>query len=340
MFISGNEAISKGCIAAGASYLAGYPITPASDIMVYWLENLKKDGRIFLQTEDEIAAMHSIIGASLAGRKAFTPTSGPGFSLMQEGLGLAFAYRAPLVLVNVMRQGPSTGMPTLFSQDEIMQTQFGTHGDHTAIVFYPNSVQECFDLAIDSFNAACESSSPVILLSDAYLARMYENVNLQTDKKIANYPFEGVGTGTRHFTGLTNDNGRPDTKNEKTFVKWMDRIRKPIFETAEKYSMYDYHKNSDSDTLVISFGTTSRIVSEWKKEFALFRPIRLFPVLEKELNEAAKDYKNVVLIEGNYGQYTQVVQAALKREVRHVGVLGGKIDPNQIYQQVKDVLKK
>ena len=178
----------------------------------------------------------------------------------------------------------------------------------------------------------------LILLSDAYLARMYENANLKTDKKIAKYPIEGVGTGTRHFTGLTSDNGRPDTKNEKTFIKWMDRIRKPIFETADKYNLYDYHENSNSDTLVISFGTPSRIVSEWKKEFALFRPIRLFPVLEKELNEAAKNYKNVVLVEGNYGQYTQVVQATLKREVEHVSILGGKIDPDQIYTQIKTML--
>ncbi len=338
MFISGNQAIAAGCKEAGAYYLAGYPITPSTDIMVNWLNIISYKERTFIQTEDEIAAIHNIIGASLAGKKAFTTTSGPGFSLMQEGIGLAYVYQIPLVLFNVMRQGPSTGMPTLFSQDSLLQTQYGTHGDHIAITFYPNSVQECYDLTIKSFNAACESSSPVILASDAYLARMYENAKYHHDISIAEFPFKGLGQGKRHYTGLTNDDGIPDTKNAKTFHKWMKKINDPIIKTAKKYELYEYTKCSKSNVLLIAFGILSRVVAEWQDEYSLFRPIRIFPVLEKALIKVSKKYDDIVVVEGNQGQYATLVESVLKRPVKRVPVLGGEINPNKIRRQINKLV--
>ncbi len=340
MIQSGNQAILHGALEAGANYLSAYPITPSSDIIAEYVKQTAGDDQYdFLQTEDEIAAIHSAIGASLAGRKSFTPTSGPGFSLMQEGLGLGFAYHIPLVLINVQRQGPSTGMPTLFSQDTLLQTQYGTHGDHMALTFYPNSVQECFDVTISAFNAACESSSPVMLLSDAYLARMHENVKFDNQQPIAQFPFERFGNGTRHFTGLTNDNGRPDTKNPETFKKWMKYLTGSIIETAKKYELYDYLPNSASETLIISFGSISRAINQWKNEFALFRPVRIFPLLKEQLAKVEQDYKNIVVVEGNYGQYRDVVAAALHREIKSVPVVGGEINPEEIYQNIKKVIE-
>lgn len=339
MIKSGNQAILQGALTAGANYLSAYPITPSSDIITEYVKSTQGDPQHhFIQTEDEIAAIHSAIGASLAGRKSFTATSGPGFSLMQEGIGLAFVYHIPLVVVNVQRQGPSTGMPTLFSQDNLIQTQYGTHGDHVALTFYPNSVQECFDVAIAAFNAACQSSSPVVLLSDAYLARMHENVLFNNEQEIADFPMEPFGSGTRHFTGLTNDEGIPDTKNSETFKKWMQSLTEPILETAQNYQLYDYHPNLESKTLIVSFGSISRVIRQWQDEFGLFRPIRLFPVLTDKLQEIAKDYEQIVVVEGNYGQYRDVLAAKLIRDIKSVPVVGGVIKPEEIYQNIQQVV--
>ena len=339
MILSGNEAIVEGALKAGAKYFAGYPITPSSEIMHTWAKIIpqKNDNSYtFLQTEDEISAIHSVIGASLAAKKSFTTTSGPGFSLMQEGIGLAYAYKIPLVLINVQRQGPSTGMPTLFSQGDIMQTQYGTHGDHISITFYPNSIQECFDLTIQAFNAACESSSPVTILSDALLAHMYENIDTYYQGKISNYPFLGVGNENRHFTGLTtNKEGNPDTDNPESCKRWIKKIQDSILKTAEKYELYEYIENKNSDTLVISFGILSRVVMEWQDEFAIFRPIRLFPVLEDKLKEISTQYKKIVVVEANFGQYTKEIERVLRRDIELVSVQGGKVNVEEIYNQIK-----
>lgn len=328
--LSGNQAIVKGALQVGASYFAGYPITPASSIMNHWVDGIKTyPENVFLQTEDEIAAIHSVIGASLAGKKSFTATSGPGFSLMQEGLGLAYAYKTPLVVVNVQRQGPSTGMPTLFSQDCLLQTQYGSHGDYGTIVLYPNSVEECYFLTIKAFNLACQSSSPVILLSDAYLAQMYENVELEYSGKIIDFPFEGVGNSNRHFTGLTNVDGVVDTKNASAYHKWQEDLQKGIVEATKNSELFEYTPNEKADTLIISFGILSRAVAGLVEgsadEFALFRPIQLFPIVEK-LEKIAKDYDRIVVVEGNMGQYQMALQSFLCREVELISSVGGEIE--------------
>src|SRR4030043_876916 len=205
--ISGNEAIFQGAIRAGASYFAGYPISPTSEILqqasLYSEEN---PGLRFLQAEDEIAAAIAGISASLAGAKSFTATSGPGFTLMQEALGWGHVVEAPCVFCNSRRVGPSTGMPTQPAQSDLLQIKGGSAGDYYPIAFYPNSVEESFRLIVTAFNAAEESLSPVILLSDAFLSHLYEIVDLEgMEVKVVPRKREPLGRGQRLFTGIAHD---------------------------------------------------------------------------------------------------------------------------------------
>ena len=187
--ISGNEAIFQGALRAGASYFAGYPISPTSEILQQAAASSEEEaGFRFLQAEDEIAAAIAVISASLAGAKSFTATSGPGFSLMQEAIGWGHAVEAPCVFVNSMRVGPSTGMPTQPAQADLCQIKAGSAGDYYPIAFYPHSVEECFRLTVTAFNAAEESLSPVILLADAFLSHLYEVVDLEEVKMEVKVP--------------------------------------------------------------------------------------------------------------------------------------------------------
>jgi len=176
--VQGNEACVKGALAAGCSFYGGYPITPSSEIAEHMVRHLPENGGVFIQMEDEIASLASVIGASLGGSKAMTATSGPGFSLMQEHIGFATMAEVPCVIVNVMRGGPSTGMPTSPSQGDVMQARWGTHGDHPAIVLAPSSVGEVFDLTVKAFNLAERFRTPVILLYDEIIGHTRESVVL------------------------------------------------------------------------------------------------------------------------------------------------------------------
>ncbi|MGI6251939.1 MAG: 2-oxoacid:acceptor oxidoreductase subunit alpha [Aminivibrio sp.] len=180
IFISGNEAIAEGAIAAGARFYAGYPITPSSEVAETAARRLPEVGGMYVQMEDELSSMAAIVGASVSGARAFTATSGPGFSLMQENLGMAVMGEVPCVVVNVQRSGPSTGMATKPAQGDVMQARWGTHGDHGIIALAPSSVQDCYDFTIKAFALADRFRTPVILLADAAVAKLKENVRLQT----------------------------------------------------------------------------------------------------------------------------------------------------------------
>ena len=182
--IQGNEAVAEGAIAAGARFFAGYPITPSTEIAEILSRRLPEEGGSFLQMEDEIASMGAVIGASLAGVKALTATSGPGFSLKQELIGYAAMAQVPCVIVDVMRGGPSTGLPTDPSQGDVMQARWGTHGEHSMIVLVPSSVLECFTLTVDAFNLSEQFRTPVIVLSDALVGHMREAVALPLPEEL------------------------------------------------------------------------------------------------------------------------------------------------------------
>jgi 2-oxoglutarate ferredoxin oxidoreductase subunit alpha len=182
--LQGNEAIVEGALRAGCRFFAGYPITPATEIAEVMSQRLPAVDGTFIQMEDEIASMGAVIGASLAGAKSMTATSGPGFSLMQENIGFACIAEVPCVVVNVMRGGPSTGLPTSPAQGDVMQARWGTHGDHPIIVLCPSTIRECYELTIKAFNFSEKYRNPVILLLDEVVAHMREKISLNDDDKI------------------------------------------------------------------------------------------------------------------------------------------------------------
>jgi 2-oxoglutarate ferredoxin oxidoreductase subunit alpha len=334
--IMGNEAVAMGALKAGMTFFAAYPITPASEIMHILAE---KEGEIvFLHAEDEIASIHLVIGGSLAGRKAMTSTSGPGMSLKQEGIGLAHMMEVPLVVVDVQRVGPSTGMPTLPSQGDIIQSIHGSHGDYNPIVLYPSSVEECYRYTIEAFNAAEESRSPVVLLLDGFLAHLSETVDLdRVSVEIKPRTLAPLGLGNRHFTGLLAKNGVPLTKDSLYYREWYGRVKTKMLETAMNYRFYEYLKNDQADTLLIAYGIVFRVILPLKKEFSLFKPVSLFPVLEKEIQAAASGHKRIVVIEMNDGQYRGEIQKVLPREVLGISVLGGTISLKEIRERLHDL---
>ena len=340
--VSGNEAIFQGALRAGATYFAGYPISPTSEILrqaaVHSEEN--PDFR-FLQAEDEIAAAIATISASLAGAKAFTATSGPGFSLMQEAIGWGHAVEAPCVFVNSMRVGPSTGMPTQPAQSDLLQIKAGSAGDYYPIAFYPNSVEECFRLSVTAFNAAEESLSPLILLADAFLSHFYEVVDLEAIQvEVIPRTKEPLGKGTRLFTGISHDKiGNTRTSHPDIYREWLSELKERHFQVAEKYPLYEYMPCSDDQTLLIGFGITSRILLGLKERFSLFRPIRIFPILEKELKKICASYRHIIVVEGSDGQYAGWVEWALGRKVLKVSCLGGGFKLQWIRDQIEEQLK-
>ena len=331
--VMGAEAVALGALKAGMDFFTAYPITPASEIMHFLAEKEKEI--VFIHSEDEIASIHLAIGASLSGQKVLTSTSGPGMSLQQEGLGLAHMMEVPLVIVNVQRVGPSTGMPTLPAQGDIIQARHGSHGDYNPIVFYPGSVKECFQYAIEAFNASEESMSPVILLLDGFLAHIFETVELETiTPAIKSRKRKPLGKGQRHFTGLLSKEGIPQTKNTAYYREWYQRTKEKMLKAASHFRFYDYIKNKDADTLLIAYGITARVIFPLRESYSIFRPVLMFPVLEEELIDAAKKYKRIVVIEMNDGQYKGEVERILKREVEGISILGGTIHLKEIKERL------
>ena len=333
--LQGNQAIALAAVKVGLNFYAGYPITPASEIL-HELVN-KKTVKV-LQMEDEIASINAIIGSSLAGAKSMTATSGPGFSLMQESIGLAHMMEIPLVIVNVQRVGPSTGMPTFPAQGDMLQCKYGSHGDYFPIVFYPNSVAELYEFTFNAFNAAEESLSPVILLSDSYVGHLYETIE-ETDYPISKRTLAPLGTSNRHFTGLTHENSEPVTSDPEVHKKLIKRLETKQKKVSRKYNDYEYIENKDSKSLLITYGALSRAAYDLKDDYAIYRPVRIFPIVEK-LKEIAKDYEEIVVMEMNSGQYVNEVERLLHRQINFIPILGGKIDLNEIWTKLKKIKKK
>lgn len=329
--LQGNQAIVMAAEVAGLKFFAGYPITPASEIIH---EMVNKRHIKTLQMEDEIASINAIIGASLAGLKAMTATSGPGFSLMQESIGLAHMMEVPLVIVNVQRVGPSTGMPTLPAQGDVIQCIHGSHGDYFPLVFYPNSVSELYQYTVMAFNAAEESMSPVILLSDGYISHLYETIVPHRDFVIRERSRPPLGAGNRHFTGLSHEDSKPRTSDVENYRRFIARMHEKQQLTAQHHNYYEYLEcGRDTDTLLISYGALSRAAYYFKNEFSLYRPIRMFPIVEEIKNIASK-YKRILIMEMNAGQYAHEIERILHRDIEFIPVLGGRIDLTEIKQEI------
>jgi len=279
VLMQGNEAVAEGALAAGVRFFAGYPITPSSEIAEIMARRMPQVGGTFIQMEDEISSIMAIIGASLAGKKVLTATSGPGFSLMQEGLGYACMIEAPIVILDSMRYGPSTGMPTKVSQMDLMQTRWGTHGDHWIIVLSPSSVEESYQLTIRAVNLAEKYRTPVILLSDETISHLREPIDTSTtptlvERKLpvdkAGYlPYKtdasliptiaNLGTGYRtSFTGLVHNESGFQTANGHVAEALIERLRDKLFNNLDDIIQYESDRIEDADIVFMSFGITAR----------------------------------------------------------------------------------
>jgi 2-oxoglutarate ferredoxin oxidoreductase subunit alpha len=346
----GNEAVFRGALAAGASYYAGYPISPSTEILNVASGHAADHPEFrFLQAEDEIASANAIIGASLAGAKSFTATSGPGFSLMQEAIGYAQKVGVPCVFVNVMRVGPATGMPTMPGQGDIMQVKWGSTGDYTPIAFYPNGVEEAFRLTVDAFNAAEESRSPVVVLSDTFVAHLNEVVDLDAigaEVSVARRAIPPLGEfsdAPRFFAGVLMyehgpNAGEPATADADEYLRQFYAAKHRHLEVAERYAFHEHGWNVEADVLIVCYGIVSRVAAPLQGEYALFRPIRIFPVLDAELASVAAHYREVVVVEANDGQYADLVELAIHREVKRVPLLGGRISLEAVREGIDRVL--
>jgi 2-oxoglutarate ferredoxin oxidoreductase subunit alpha len=342
-FVHGDWACAEGAIAAGCGYFAAYPITPATEISEHIASRFPQLGRRFVQFEDEIGAIASVIGASFSGMKAMTATSGPGISLMLENIGLAVMTEAPCVIVNVMRGGPSTGQPTMGAQADVMQCRWGAHGDVEIIALAPQSVQECFDLTVHAFNLSEEYRIPVFLLSDANIGHMYEKLKVPATDEIEivnrkkpqvfppDYkPYEAdesmvpamacFGEGYRFYsTGLTHDEmGYPDMSVE-TQDKLVRRLCDKIRRNKKKITMTEETMTEDCEVLVVAYGVTARSAASAVQmargegiKAGLLRLITLWPFPDWKIEEVADNVKGVVVAEMNYGQLVREVERSVK----------------------------
>lgn len=363
--MSGNEACAVAAIKAGVNFFAGYPITPSSEIAEDLSYMLPKVGGKFIQMEDEIAAMGAIIGASLAGAKAMTATSGPGFSLKQENIGFACMAEVPCVVVNVMRGGPSTGLPTMPAQGDVMQARWGTHGDHPIVVLTPHSVAETFDLTVRAFNLAEAYRVPVIILLDEIIGHTNEKVRFpekvevvkrpgpdappehylpykHTDSGVPPMANFGEGGYRFHVTGLahdqtgfpTNDPVEIDRLNRRLNEK-IDKHRARIVDVAETGC-------EDAEIGLFAYGSSARAANQALEQArekgiraGLLRPRTLWPFPDREVRALGEKVKAIIVPEMNLGMMAHEVEWAVRGSCRVVPfgrVDGQPIRPNQILE--------
>lgn len=357
-FFSGNEAVAHGALYAGCRFFAGYPITPSSEIAEVLARELPRRDGVFIQMEDEIAAMAAIIGASLAGKKSLTATSGPGFSLKQENLGYAWITEIPCVVVNVQRGGPSTGAPTSPSQQDMMQARWGTHGDHEIIALYPDSVQEQFSETVRAFNLSEKFRTPVILLSDEIIGHAREKIVLPRpgtlevierpkptvppevylpydDRQGDVPPMATFGEGYRyHVTGLNHDaSGFPTNSAELTEASVLRLQRKILNHYREIVEVESYYLEG-AKAAVITFGATARSAKHavktlraQGKRVGLLRLKTIWPFPVREVEALAKQVGFLLVPEMNSGQMVGEVQRVASR---HTAVEGLPRTDNQI----------
>jgi len=357
MLLQGNEAIVEGALAAGCRFFAGYPITPASEIAEMMSHRLPAVNGTFIQMEDEIASMGAIIGASLAGVKSLTATSGPGFSLIQENFGFACAAEVPCVVVNVMRGGPSTGLPTSPAQGDVMQARWGTHGDHPVIVLAVSTVNDCFEITVHAFNLSEKYRVPVIVLSDEIVAHTRETVVLPDPANVMvidrirpsvppewYIPYEDnsrgvpamadMGSGYRHHvTGLVHDvRGFPTERPEEADA-FMRRLFRKITNGFYEIQMTRPIMMEDAEIAVIAYGAVSRSALRAIRaarrqgiKVGLLHLITLFPFPKKAVDAVLRQCRRVLVPEMNMGQ--------LIREVKRVNFSSDVLRHNRLLRRV------
>jgi 2-oxoglutarate/2-oxoacid ferredoxin oxidoreductase subunit alpha len=369
-FIDGDHACCEGALAAGARFAAGYPITPSTEVVERFASRVPTVGGTFIQMEDELAASIALQGAVWGGAKAFTVTSGPGFSLMMEHIGYAAMTETPCVFVDVQRGGPSTGLPTLPAQSDMMQARWGSHGDYEVIALCPNSPQECFDLTVKAFNLAEEFRVPVFFMMDEVVGHMTEKVVIppadqivvvprkHTTKSADDYLPYGTngdmvpeiahaGEGYKfHVTGLTHDERGYPNMTPQTQDKLVRRLQNKIRSAADRIAMFEEEHLDGAEVVVISYGITSRVAQraiELARQKGLrvgkLRLITAWPFPENKIRELATKVKAFVVPELNLGQMVREVEraaagAAKTFSVSHAG--GSVHQPEQILKVIME----
>ncbi|MBK6581880.1 MAG: 2-oxoacid:acceptor oxidoreductase subunit alpha [Gammaproteobacteria bacterium] len=369
--LEGNHACALAAIAAGCRFYAGYPITPSSEIAERLSLELPRVDGIFIQMEDEIASMGAILGASMGGMKVMTATSGPGFSLKQENLGYAAAAEIPCVIVNVMRGGPSTGLPTRPAQGDIMQARWGTHGDHPIVVITPASVPEIYEQTIRAFNLAEALRVPVILLYDEAIGHLRETVEIRDsasielrERKWASGPAAGFqpyaagedgvpqmvrpGDGFRtHTTGLTHAPDGFPTQDPVLVQQYMRRLLGKLEQHRELVESFEAVAAGDAEILLVCYGITSRAARRALKlarnegiKVGMFRPITVWPFPAQALKAVLGSVKNLLVPEMNAGQLIQEIERHCPAGCRVEGlnrIDGETITPDQILHRIREL---
>lgn len=372
-FIDGDHACCEGALSAGARFAAGYPITPSTEVVERFAARVPTVGGCFIQMEDELAASIALQGAVWGGAKAFTVTSGPGFSLMAEHIGYAAMTETPCVFVDVQRGGPSTGLPTLPAQADMMQARWGSHGDYEIIALCPNSPQECFDLTIKAFNLAEEFRVPVLVMMDEVVGHMTEKVIIppadqievaprkHTHKRVDEYlPYESngdmvpeiahAGEGYKfHVTGLTHDERGYPNMTPQTQDKLVRRLQQKIKSAAERIAMFEDDQVDDADVVVISYGITSRVAQravdmarQQRLRVGKLRLITAWPFPEKKIAELSGKVKAFIVPELNLGQMVREVERAAAGRARTISVPhagGGVHNPEDILNVIVEAAR-
>ncbi len=368
-YMTGDEACAEGALAAGCLFFAGYPITPATEVAERMSARLPDVGGTYIQMEDEIAAMAAVVGASCAGAKSMTATSGPGFSLMMENIGLAVCTETPCVVVNVQRAGPSTGLPTMSAQGDMMQARWGSHGHYDIIALSPSSAQEIFYQTIDAFNLSETYRTPVLIMTDEIIGHMSERVIIPDVKDIAlasrpkptgpkeNFkPFAPGETGVApmaiagegykiHVTGLTHDERGYPVMTAEAQASMMERLMNKFAKNRNKIIRTESYRLEDADIAVVSYGVSARTALAAVEDArargikaGMLRLITVWPFPTEMIRQLADRIKGLITVELNLGQMHLEVEraAAGKAPVYLVGHAGGTLIPPE---QVLDVME-
>ncbi len=372
-FYSGDEACAAGAIAAGCRFFAGYPITPATEIAETMSERLPEVGGTYMQMEDEIASMAAVLGASWGGVKSMTATSGPGFSLMMENIGLGAMLETPCVVVDMQRAGPSTGLPTLTGQGDMMQAKWGSHGPYSIIALSPASPQELFDLTIKAFNLAEQYRVPVLVMSEEAIGHMYEKVTIPPASNITltqrrkpkvplkEYlpyapdadlvpPMAVAGDGYRfHVTGLTHDERGYPVMTAEAQHKLVRRLIDKIENNRKDIYSFEETSTRDADVVVCSYGISARVASiavqqarEMGIKVGILRLITVWPFPSEKVKQLAPNVRAFVVPEINQGQIALEVERAAGGCAKTILVphMGGTVhNPDVILEAIKQAAR-
>ena len=374
-FMNGDEACAEGAVAAGCTFFAGYPITPATEVAERMSLRLPQVEGVYIQMEDELASMAAVVGAACAGARAMTSTSGPGFSLMMENVGLAAMLEVPCVLVNIMRGGPSTGLPTLVGQQDVMQARWGSHGDYEVIALAPESPQESFELTYDAFDLADKYRSPVMILSDEVVGHMTEKVLIPAADSLTRgqrrkrkpskrgfLPFApGVnevppmvfaGEGYHiHASGLTHDEHGYPVITAEAQERLVQRLVRKIRDRADEIVRTEELYIEDAEVVVVSYGCSARTTREVVEtarqrglKVGMLRLVTVWPFAETRIRQLAQTgtVKAFVVAEINSGQIAYEVERCAEGRAQTLlaGFMGGRIfRPDELLPIVEEALR-